>query len=226
VLPAVEQAAAENAAWCALVCATHGIASTTTKAMWWADGDSPDLYPDVCTLHPATSAAEVLDRISPGPRRSVKDSFASIDLAGAGFGVLFVSSWVGRRPDTALPAEGLEWRTVDDAEALAQWAEAHGGGDVFRPELLASPDVAVVAVLHGDALVGGGIGHRSDGLVGLSNVFSVYGPVEGVMAATLRALGTVLGPLPVVGYESGDYLDAALALGFELLGPLRVWGRA
>ncbi len=226
MLPSVEQAAAENAAWCGLVCATHGIPSTTTPALWWAADRAPDLYPDACTLHPETSAADVLERVAQRRECSVKDSFARIDLAGAGFGVWFVSSWVGRRSDPAVPDEGMEWRTVDDAEVLAKWAQAHGGGDVLRPGLLASPDVTVVSVMHGDALVGGGIGHRSGDLVGLSNVFAVWGPVERVMAATVRALTTMWGPTAMVGYESGEYLEAAVAVGFEPLGPLRVWGRS
>jgi len=29
--------------------------------------------------------------------------------------------------------------------------------------------------------------------------------------------------LPLVGYERGSELDAMVALGFERLGPLRVW---
>jgi hypothetical protein len=62
--------------------------------------------------------------------------------------------------------------------------------------------------------------------VGLSNIF---GPAEGaaqVWAGCVAAASDAFPGLPLVGYEHGRELAVAQALGFEILGPLRIWFRS
>jgi hypothetical protein len=90
---------------------------------------------------------------------------------------------------------------------------------------LADETIAFIAAYRQGQIVAGVIANRTGEVVGLSNLFvpgeakTMFwaGCVAGVMAA--------FPGLPVVGYERGDDLAIAQTLGFESLGPLRVWLR-
>lgn len=178
---------------------------------------SPPYYPDAVTLDETVRADDVLRAVDASAGCSVKDSFAALDLAPAGFRVLFEAEWMGRAPTAG---RATRWRAVRTADELRAFAAAHGVGDVFRPELLDDPRVTVLARLDGDEVVAGAIANRTDGVVGLSNVFGDDPWPEAVAAVSARYPG-----LPLVGYESAADLDAARAAGFVTVGPLRVWLR-
>jgi hypothetical protein len=57
--------------------------------------------------------------------------------------------------------------------------------------------------------------------VGLSNCFG-----RGAFPAAATLCAELAQGLPVVGYERGDDLHAALDVGFEATGPLRIWEKA
>ena len=114
--------------------------------------------------------------------------------------------------------------------ALAEWESAwsSAAGDtseerIFVPALLENEDIAVVAGYRDDHIVAGAIANRSDGVVGWSNFFAPAAEILDAAAASLATIGGVFSGLPIVGYEHGDDLRNAHALGFESLGPLRVW---
>ena len=141
----IAQAAAENAAWCDLVCRAHGIDTAWRPSCWTALRRSPMFYPDAVTLRPDATAADVLDSIDAGAGCSVKDSFATLDLAPHGFEVLFDASWIVREPAPLSALGELDWAPVRDRDELAAWAELHGARDVFVVSLLDQPDIAVLA---------------------------------------------------------------------------------
>jgi hypothetical protein len=184
------------------------------------------MYPDAVTLRETATPPRVLDRIDASAGCSVKDSFASLDLASAGMRVLFEADWLHHPADS--PGTGnprLAWSTVRTAEHLQTWSRAHGGGDLFRPALLAEPDVTVLLGRDRDgALAGGAIANRSTSVVGVSNVFTLPGSDDAwpdlVAAVSARYPG-----LPIVGYEHGESRTAAVAAGFLPVGRLRVWLR-
>lgn len=61
-------------------------------------------------------------------------------------------------------------------------------------------------------------------MVGLSNLFAAdEADTDTAWAGALNAIAARWPELPVVGYESGDDLDAAVRAGFTPIGPLRVW---
>ncbi|MFE6970986.1 hypothetical protein [Isoptericola sp. NPDC057653] len=232
----VRAAARNNAAWCATMAGAHGISGRTRRQAWASPVRTPPLYPDAVTLVPGADAAALVDRIDTrSPGASVKDSFADLDLSaatpqGAAFEVAFDASWIHRPPASApgAPMPGVEWATVTDAAALRTWAGAwdQGGGRawVFRPELLGDPSTTVLAGRTGaGAVVAGAVATRTDGVVGVSNVFAVPGTPGSVWHGVLGAVGHLFPGVPVVGYECGDDLEAALRHGFEVVGPLRVW---
>lgn len=223
-------AARNNAEWCAAVAGTHGAGGDFLRSAWVAASRTPPYYPDAVTLVPGADPAELLSRIDvSAPGASVKDSFADVDLGAAGFDVLFTAQWI-LRPGTTTPTVGrdVRWSVVDDVAALRRWAAAWDGGaghaDLFRAELLDDSRIVVIAGddRHG-RLVAGAVANRSVDVVGLSNVFSCDGDLDVAWGTALAAVRALLPGVPVVGYERGAGLEAALVHGFEPLGPLRVW---
>ncbi|MFD7257034.1 hypothetical protein [Streptomyces sp. NPDC059874] len=228
----LRSAALNNAHFCHAVCRAHELpADFEDEHYWLSTSRTPPLYPDAVTLSPETEAESLLrwmDTDSPGC--SVKDSFANLDLEGDGFEVLFDAQWI-HRPAAGAPAagsSGLEWSEVADAGELAAWEAAWDGEEstgLFRPVLLGEEIVFLAGRREGD-IVAGAVVNRAGGVVGVSNLFA-HDEAD-TDAAWAAALGAVAARWPehdVVGYESGEDLDAALRHGFTAIGPLRVWLR-
>ncbi|MGA4955326.1 hypothetical protein [Streptomyces lavendulocolor] len=234
----VRAAVRNNVQWCATMCRAHGLGSGTLGDRAWTHPlRTPPYYPDAVTLAPDAAPHDVLpgiDRSTPGC--SVKDSYATLDLSGHGFTPLFEAHWI-HRPSGApapRPPDTTPWQPVRSATALAAWEAARSGRaeppgleppGLFRPALLTDPATTVLAARAPDgSIVAGAVATRSAapgaarGVVGVSNVFGTD-PWPGCLAAlTRRWPGT-----PVVGYEHGDDLTAALRHGFTTTGTLRVW---
>ena len=213
--PLVVAAARDNATWCAAVCRANGIASQVDGGLWVADAPTPDGYPEAVTLEPGRSP-EVVAAALPTGATSVKDSFADLDLAGAGFRVRFEARWIAHAPVSARPS-GL--RVVSSPDELAAWAAVHGGGEAFAPALLEDPNVVVLA--SGDPITAGAVLTDAGAVVGVSNVFGGASAYDSIVdEAARRFPGRT-----VVGWEAGEDLPAAEAVGFRAIGDLRVWVR-
>ena len=114
-------AARNNAEWCHAFCRTHGITGDFRADAWSSSVRTPPYYPDAVTLVPDVEPAGLLRRIDAGEGCSIKDSFARLDLAGAGFTPLFHAEWVMlRRP----PLETRGWSAVASADELRAWEQA------------------------------------------------------------------------------------------------------
>ncbi|MET7749048.1 hypothetical protein [Micromonospora sp. NPDC005367] len=217
-------AARNNAEWCDIVGAAHGLPGRTDADAWSVPRRSPRWYPDAVTLRSGVAAESLLGRIDPGPGASVKDSFADLDLRPYGFRVLFTADWIHRaaadRATDPTGESGSQLTLVGTPDELATWAAAHGGGELFRPALLDDPRVTVLARYSDDGTVtGGAVLNRSGAVTGVSNVFNVADDVSPIWAGLRAATdGATL-----VGYEAGDDLAPALRVGFRTAGPLRVW---
>jgi hypothetical protein len=124
---------------------------------------------------------------------------------------------------------------VQDADQLVEWEAAWNGPSasdlsppparVFPPALLADPDIAFIAALIDRRVVAGAIANRTDAVVGLSNVFAPAGAAARFWPGCIGAAMSTFAGLPVVGYERGAELALALDLGFQDVGPLRIWVR-
>jgi hypothetical protein len=208
------------------MCRAHGVASVVEGEVWAAARRTPALYPDAVTLGPGVDTKALVARIDTASTgASVKDSFADLDLTGAGFRVLFEAEWIHRAAGVPVAAPDLAWEVVRDPDALRDWALAWDGGggdaDLFRPGVLDDPETFVLAGRSADGRVAGGaVASLGADVVGVSNVF---GPPHAAWPLVLHAVGRLFPALPVVGYEQGDDLAAALRHGFETAGPLRVW---
>ncbi|MEU3725706.1 hypothetical protein [Streptomyces sp. NPDC031705] len=220
-------AARNNAEWCAAVSRSGRFRG----ALWCSPRRTPPLYPDAVTLAPQASAAEVLagiDTSSPGC--SVKDSFAALELAPAGFEVLFEAQWIHRPADAAAPAGSedgrLEWGEAESPAELAAWEAAWDGEEstgLFHPGLLRE-GVVFLAGRDAGRITAGAVVSTGGGAVGVSNVFAHDDADAGAAwSAALGAAAAYWPDLPVVGYEHGPALATAARAGFTPLGPLRVW---
>lgn len=225
----VRACARNNAEWCAAMSLSHGLAGEFGPQAWAARARTPLYHPDAVTLvpgaDPATLAAQI-DTAAPGA--SVKDSFADLDLTGAGFRVLFEAQWIHRPPSPPATAPDLAWEVAAEPDALRAWAlawhDGDGNADLFRPELLDDPATFVLAGHSADGrVVAGAVASRSDHVVGVSNVFALDGGPDAAWPVVLDAVHRLFPTLPVVGYEHGENLAAAVRHGFEPLGPLRIW---
>jgi hypothetical protein len=223
---AVSDAAANNAAWCDLVCRAAGLPTTSTPGLWSTPRRSPDAYPDAVTLRPGVAAVDVLAAIDGSRGASVKDSFADLDLAPHDFRVLFEAQWL-TRTSVAPTTTVLPWEVVD-ATALPRWLDAHGSAAI-GPGVLAAPDVRLLVAADADGPVAVAALNRSGSgsstVVGVSNVAVLRADAAQVWRDIACVAARELGPHPLVGYESGADLDAPLTTGFEPAGALRVWIR-
>lgn len=227
-LPTAVTAARNNAEWCDLVCRTHGAGGTFDREAWSTSIRSPRYYPDAVTLRADAAGDRVLTRVDTSAGCSIKDSFATLDLAPAGFRVLFDAEWIGRPAarDSSTSAV-TTWQRVTDPRVLNEWETAWADPDeattLFRPELLDDPDVVVLCNRVAGELVYGAMLNRAAGAVGLTNVFTRSGDLDAVWNAAGNAASACFPDEPIVGYESGDDLAAAQRCGCVSLGPLRVW---
>ena len=225
----VRAAARNNAEWCAAMSRSHGLAGEFGAQSWAAPSRTPLYYPDAVTLVRGADRAALMSRIdTAAPGASVKDSFADLDLTEVGFRVLFEAQWIHRPASAPAPASVPVWNVVGDLGTLGAWAlawdDGAGNADLFRPELLDDPDTFVLAGQSVDGrVVAGAVASRSDQVIGVSNVFAVGSDPDAAWPGVLNAVNRLFPTLPVVGYEQGDDLAAAVRHGFEPVGPLRIW---
>jgi hypothetical protein len=226
--PSVADAARNNAEWCDLVCRTHGAAGTFGRHAWSTPIRSPHYYPDAVTLDTQVSGAELLALVDPSAGCSIKDSFATLDLAPAGFRVLFDAQWIWQpAAPVATPRAATQWQPITDARGLREWEAAWADPDapnaLFRPALLDDPDVVVLGGRVAGELMEGAVLNRAAHVVGVTNLFTRRDDLDAAWNAAVDAASERFPNLPIVGYESGDDLAAARRHGFVVLAPLRVW---
>jgi hypothetical protein len=223
----VRVAAQNNAEWRDAFCRTHGVVGSFHADSWFSSVRTPPYYPDAVTLLPEITIEQVLSGIDTSEGCSVKDSFASLDLAAAGFRPLFRAEWLVRESAEARVPSALGWSAVTTEEQLGEWekawAEMPEGSDFFRRALLEDETIGVLAGYDVDRIVAGAIVNRSTTVIGLSNVFDAAGDLESAWVAGAAAAAALWGAMPTVGYDSGDSLDAAHRAGFESIGELVVW---
>jgi hypothetical protein len=223
----VHAAALNNAEWCHAFCGTHGIAGRLRDDYWCSPVRTPPSYPDAVTLLPEVAVEELLSGIDTGEGSSVKDSFARLDLVGAGYRSLFRAEWlVWDRPEPGVPCE-RRWSRLNSEEQLiaweAGWGESPEGSGFFRPELLADEAIGVLAEYDDGRIVAGAVANRSATVIGLSNVFATTGDLKSAWLSAAAAATALWGRIPIVSYDSGPSLDAAHKAGFRSVGELVVW---
>lgn len=222
-----ELGADNNAQWCDLVVRSHGGYGVFADDAWTSPSRTPPLFPDAVTLNPSAQVVDLLSRIDTSSGCTIKDSFASLDLTGHGFRVLFDAQWIASpahpQNDWNLPSD---WALITEADRLSLWEEAWCPDDeatgLLLPELL-SKDSLVLGRIQNDRFVAGGIVSRSAHVAGISNVFTNRGQSAETWSVVARCARMFFPGLPLIGYERGAELVHAQRSGFHSAGPLRVW---
>ena len=232
------RAARNNAEWCDAVCRAHGNPGEFHDDIWLNRNAVPRFYPNAGTLaEPSPRQLALIDELIAARRQSgwaVKDSFSMLDLEPRGFRMLFDAEWiylpVSRVKEIASARTSARWEIVRNDLALAEWESAwtKTAGDtsrdrIFLPSLLENKDIALVCGYRDGHIVAGAIANRSDDVVGWSNFFAPATEMFDHAGASLAIIARLFPGLPIVGYEHGDDLRNAHSLGFESIGPLRVW---
>ncbi len=201
------------------MCRAHGLQTRWAQDGWTVNRRTPDGYPDAVTLAPGADAAALLGRLQSGTGASVKDSFAELDLAPQGFRVLFEASWIRCPATCTTRTPDLDWRQARTPAELVRWSAGHDL-DVFVPALLEVEDLH----FFGAQAPGAGFAlHRTDGVVGISNLWAEDAPLLSVWSDAVAVAAKTFPGCDLVGYEQGLDLDAAVSAGFSVIGPLRVW---
>jgi hypothetical protein len=228
----VQIAVRDNAHWCDAVCRAHGLPCEFAADAWTSARRTPRYYPDAVSLSATASAEHVLDRIDmASPGCSVKDSFACLDLTGAAFRVLLEAEWIHRSPPGPTPdgRQDIRWVPISNAAELVTWEAAWGAGQeepgLFPPTLLANDSVTFLGGWLAGRLVAGCVATSSQTAVGISNLFIRDDDLDAAWTGALEAVSHHFPGRPVVGYESGDALAAAVRHEFTPVGPLRIWLR-
>ncbi len=234
----VAKAAQNNAQWCHFVGSSHGYPGTWNKSIWVNKTGNLPFYPNAVTLvgsqgtlDQRQSVDELL--LSPGLLQiGVKDSFNSLDLSHLGFSVLFKASWIYKPASDKTDIEGYRWVKISSSKALRFWEMAWSEFNqitdrskmrLFRPELLARPEIQFLLAFRDDKPVGGGIINSGDGVVGISNFFYSAGentPIwNGLCYQAYRSFPDSV----IVSYVRDRYLPTAVGAGFQTIGDLRIW---
>jgi hypothetical protein len=194
----------------------HGKPGTFLPHAWVNAEPVPRFYPNAVTLADDAAAREeqlntidILAKSNLPGRWAVKDSFNKLDLSRRGFEVLLEASWIR----CAMP--------MGDATSDIVWQRETSGGNWPFDD----PGFAMFTGRRGFRVVAGGMLYRSDGVVGLSNVVAEAADAVAVWRTLILLSSQTFPRLPLVGYESGNELAAAVDAGFEIGDPLRVWIR-
>ncbi len=219
--------AKSNADWCDLVVRAHGGQGVFADDAWTSPTRTPQLFPDAVTLTPRPPILDLLSRVDASSGCTIKDSFASLELATAGFSVLFDAQWIASPPypDKAwsVPAG---WTHITDPEGLgvweAAWSHDEPPGGLLLPELV-SEGIVVLGRIKNGQITAGGIVSRSSHVGGISNVFTEVGDASETWTALAQCARALFPEVPLIGYERGEDLIHARRGGFHSVGALRVW---
>jgi hypothetical protein len=222
-------AASNNAEWCASVWRSHGLTVERGEGLWFCRSETPRFYPNVVTVDPSSDPvkqARFIRELSESAdfEFSVKDNFARLPLAAAGFARAFSAFWLSRDIESPHDAEPQrDWRAVS-RDQLAFWETAWAGNApdarrIFRTSLLEDSRVAVLARTDGEGrIIAGAITFEEGGVAGLTNVF-------GAAKGLFTAVGRTLSCRSIVAYEPGVPVEESMRRGFRSRGPLTVWTR-
>jgi hypothetical protein len=223
--PRLRSAVDASVGWYDDLCALHGVGSILVDGIWSALDKPPPLHSDAVVVEPEVTADRVLARLDGRAHGGVKDSFATMDLSSEGMELLFSATWLHHeagsdRRRSAPPG----WVTVTGVDELAMWTGQHDTSEVLLPPLLRRAHFRILAKYVDDRIVAGAVARLGSGTVDVSNVYVVPGH-DLDWAELTQVVGASFPGRPLVGYERGDALSAALDGGFVPVGELRVWVR-
>lgn len=230
--PRATIAARNNADLYQLVFSAHNLNYLVESYAFIGLDPSPPYYSDLTTLS-HTDTEEQLAAIHQLRLQSVngvgvKDGFSLLALEREGFKILFDANWVWAESSSLVKEISTQWIRVETVDELREWEKAWKACGspterlMFPGSLLASNEIAFFAQKTPHGIEAGCIANVSSDCVGLSNVFTRH-DLNAAMADCAQLAADFGGGDPVVGYDSGPELESMIDIGFESVGPLRIW---
>lgn len=221
--PRLREAVDATLGWYGEIFRLHGIPTLLHEGVWSADAPPPPLHSAAIAAVPGVPAERIRARITQPPTAGFADPFADVDGASIGMRVLFEATWIhrpaGRGTGTGDPTA---WHEVRTTAQLERWNGAWDTTDVLLPGLLGREHLLILERRDGSTATAGAVLRHDAGVIGVSNVHGLDG--ERVEWSELAAVARMrFGDRPIVGYERGDGLGAALDGGWDAIGPTRVW---
>jgi hypothetical protein len=218
----LQSAIRNNVIWCKKVSELHGGSHLTKSNVWGLTTKAPKFYPDVMTTNKAVTTQEVVEFIGNREILSVKDSFSNIDLSFWGFRILFEGEWIYHEAVSVPFSHSNDWKIIQTEEEVVNWTTACGLEGIITVDLLGDPEVVTFGKGEFNAEKGF-IVNQGGKAIGVSNVFSQNPNRHEHWTEIPQIVSTIFPRLPLVGYEHGEELKAALQMGWKSVGPLRVW---
>lgn len=211
-----------NIIWCEKVSEMHGGIHITKDNVWGLTTKAPKFYPDVITTNKAVTSQEVVEFIGNREILSIKDSFSNLDMSLLGYKILFEAEWICHAPIPVQVSITTDWHTIQTEEEVVNWTTACELEGIITADILRHPDVKIFkkGVFNDEK---GFIVNQGAKVIGISNVFSKDGNNKEYWSEIPQIVSTRFLRLPLVGYEHGEGLKAALKSGWKSIGPLRVW---
>jgi hypothetical protein len=210
--------------WYEDIVALHGIGSEIADGIWRSVGPPPPLHSDVVIVEPSATADALSAALAGRASWGYKDSFATLPPPGSSAELLFEATWIHRdgpatTPDARRPTP---WRSVRSAAQLARWNAGWDTERVLLPRILDRGHLVILGRVEDGEIVAGAVARLGTGAVHISNVHGVGGHAVD-WYELVAAVAATFPDRQLVGYERGDDLKAAIAVGFAPVGPLRVW---
>jgi len=234
----LDEAVRNNAIWCDVVSKTHGVIGSFSEDCWIAQEATPRFYPNVITLSPNKQDEQFVhvERLLASgnlKKWGVEDSFHDLDLKPHGFKAVIDGQWIFGAPGNLMTKKGpssICWRVISSEKELIRWESAWRGESaspikerVFLASLLDDHRISILGAFEGTQIIAGAIASRTGGVVGISNIFLRKKDENELRFQCINEIERTHPNSPLVGYESGADLEGMLGLGFESIGPVRVW---
>lgn len=227
-------AAHNNADLYQLVFSAHNLDYSVESYAFIGLDPPPSYYSNLTTLSPTETEAQraAIHQFSQqfADSFTLKDGFSLLELEPDGFRILFEANWVWVEPSNLAKASTTDWIRIQLADDLYEWETVwkECGSPtkqlMFPESLLASNEIAFFGKRTQRGIEAGCIVNVSSDCVGLSNVFAQH-DIQSAMAVSAQLAADFGVSKAVVGYDSGLELEIMIDIGFELVGPLRIWKR-
>lgn len=222
--PRLRAAVDASVRWYDDVFALHGVAVVVQDGLWTALGPPPAWHSAVKTVEPDVDVDAVLRAMELHEHGSVADSFGALDLAPHGFDLLIDATWLHRPAATASGGLPAGWSVVTQPGLLDDWNDHNETITVLLPPLLDHPHFTFLARHEGDLLTAGAVLHLAGPTVLLSNSWSIPGRYLD-LREVVACVDALHPGSPAIDYAWDEELAALRGLGFDPVGPQRVWIR-
>lgn len=217
-----DTAVLNNIIWCGIVCEMHGITHASSENIWGLQSQAPIYYPDIITSNKDVTAQQVINFIENREILSIKDSYANVDLGPFGYKILFEAEWIYHSTISNFEQIPSKWRVIKTSKELKKWTSAYELEKVIIPKILERNDVEIFMCEENGGM-SGFIANVGANAIGISNVFSDEISNIPIWTEIAQIVASRNPGLPLVGYEQGNDLKAAVKSGWKSIGPLRVW---